>query len=107
MTENDKHDADRRGRDCLHLVRSLSAEMKTALAALASNDWERFQSSVAAQERLCESVRGLAQLLDGSPQPIAQLAAAGRELRHQSRVYATAVARAAQVCASLLSLLAC
>ena len=104
MTEKDKHEADERGRDCLQLLHSLSREMKAGLEALASNDLARFESSVAAQERLCETGRGLTQLLGRSTQPTAHFAAAARELRQQGRVYATAVVRAAQVGDALLSL---
>jgi len=102
MTENAKNDAEPRSLDCLRLVRELSAEMNAALAALAGNDLQRFESSVAAQERLCETVRGL--LSVGNLQPTVQLAAAGRELRLQNRVYVAALTRAAQFGAALLSL---
>jgi hypothetical protein len=98
MTEHDKND------DCLRLLRALSAEMNAALAALAGNDFARFESSVAAQQRLCEAVRGLAQSSGGIPQPATQLAAASQELRQQNRVYVAVLTRAAQFGAALLSL---
>lgn len=103
MTDHEKNDADKPWRDCLHLVQSLRDEMNTALSALAANDLERFESSVAAQERLCESVRGLA-LSGAKPEPNAQLAAAGHELRRHNRIYLAALVRAAQTSAALLSL---
>lgn len=104
MTDNHKSDADRRGRDCLHLVRSLQEEMSTGLAALAANDLQRFESSVAAQEHLCERLRGLVQSAGPKPQPTAQIAAAGHELRQHNRTCLAALVRAAQTCAALLSL---
>ncbi len=111
MTDNSQNQADEAGLEYLHAVQSLSAEMNAALSALAGNDLERFESSVATQERLCETARGLFHLLrrDSPPgvQPALishQLAAAAGELRQKNRVYAAVLMRAAQVCGALLSL---
>ena len=105
MTDYAKNEANARWLEYLQAMQALSAEMQAALAALAANDLVRFEASLAAQELLCESARGLAKkLLRGDSRPTAQLAAAGHELRQQNRVYATVVGRAAQVCAALLSL---
>jgi hypothetical protein len=106
MTDNGKNEAEERWLECLHAAQALAAEMNAALSALAGNDLQRFESSVAAQEQLCERARGLFQLV---PQQLTltslkQLAAAGRELRHENRVYAAVLTRAAQVCGALLSL---
>jgi hypothetical protein len=93
-------------------VQSLSAETNAALAALAGNDLERFESSVAAQEQFCETLRGVLHLVAGESPPECQLtaaslqplAAAGRELRQRNQTFATVLTRAAQVCGALLSL---
>jgi hypothetical protein len=103
MTEYANDATHERWLECLHVVHSLSAEMQAALAALAANDLKRFEGSVREQDRICETARGSARLLAAGSRPRAQLAAA-RELQQQGRVYAAAVARAAQVCAALLSL---
>lgn len=111
MTDNRQIEADQTWLEYLHAVQSLSAEMNAALAALAGNDLKQFESSVAAQERLCETARGLFHLLRRDSPPGAQpaltsqpLAAAGGELRQQNLVYAAVLMRAAQVCGALLSL---
>lgn len=111
MTDNRQNEADETWLEYLRAVQSLSAEMNTGLAALAGNDLERFESSIAAQERLCETARGLFHLLRRNSPPGAQsaptsqqLAAAGGKLRQQNRVYAAVLVRAAQVGGALLSL---
>jgi len=106
MADHRQNDADETWLDYLHAVQSLSAEMNAGLAAMAGNDLARFESSVAEQERLAETARGLWQNLRAKPLPAAlpQLAAAGKELRQSSRVYAAVVMRAAQVGSALLSL---
>ena len=111
MTDNRQNEADETWLEYLHAVQSLSAEMNAGLAALAGNDLQRFETSVVAQERLCETARGLFHLLrrDSPPgvQPALtsqQLAAVGGELRQQNRVYAAVLMRAARVCGALLSL---
>ena len=102
MTERDHNDAGQKSQECLALVRMLREETNAALSALAANDLQRFESSVASQERLCESVCALVQL--GAKATTVELAAAGRELRQQNRIYLAALVRAAQTCAALLSL---
>jgi len=104
MTEYANDATQERWLECLHAMHSLSAEMQAGLAALAANDLKRFEESVREQDRICETARGSARLLAAGSRPRAQLAAAARELQQQGRVYAAAVARAAQVCAALLSL---
>ncbi len=112
MTEDDKNEACDRWLECLRVVQSLSAETNAALAALAGNDLERFESSVAAQEQFCETLRGVFHLAARESPPEGQLtvaslkplAAAGRELRQQNRVFAAVLTRAAQVGGALLSL---
>ena len=111
MTDNRQNGADETWLEYLHAMQSLSAEMKAGLAALAGNDLQRFETSVAVQERLCETARGLFHLLRrDSPlgvQPALTsqpLAAAGRELRQQSRIYSAVLPRAARVGGALLSL---
>lgn len=106
MTENTKNEAADRWLEYLQAIQSLSAEMNAAISALAGNDLERFESSVAEQERLCETVRGLSRLLRRSSHvgTSHKQLAAGRELRQQNRMYAAVLTRAAQICAALLSL---
>jgi hypothetical protein len=111
MTEDSKHDADHPWLEYIRLVRSLTAEMDAALSALARNDLQQFESSVAAQERLCETERSVLQHLRRNLPPgkqfslaaPKQLVAAGRDLRQQNRVYAAVLARGTQVCRALLS----
>jgi hypothetical protein len=112
MTEDQKNEAENRWLECLQAVQSLSAETNAAMAALAGNDLERFESSVAAQEQLCENLRGVLRRVAREPLPkgpltvasLQPLAAAGRELRQRNQTLATVLTRAAQVCGALLSL---
>lgn len=101
MTDNDNNDSGQRSRECLDLLRSLREGISEALSALAANDLPRFEASVAAQERLCESVRGLVQSTGAKP---ASLPAAARELQQHNRIYLGALIRAARTCSALLSL---
>ena len=111
MTDHRQNEAEESWLEYLHVVQSLSAEMNAALAAVAGNDLARLESSLAAQERLCETARGLFHLLRQNSPPGAQpalishqLAVASGELRQKNRVYADALMRAARVCGALLSL---
>jgi len=107
MTEDANNGTDQKWLDCLHVVQSLSLEMNAALSALAGNDLQRFESSVAAQERLCDAARGVFQFLRQSSHPGVsprELAATGRDLRQRGRVYAAVLTRSAQICGALLSL---
>ena len=106
MTDHHQNEAEETWLDYLQAVQSLSAEMNVGLAAIAGNDLARFESSVAAQERLAETTRGLWQTLRAKPLPasLPQLRVAGKELQRNSRVYAAVVMRAAQVGSALLSL---
>jgi len=107
MTEDPKNGIAERWLEYLRVVQSLSAETNAAVSALAGNDLGRFESSVAEQERLCETARWLSQSLRRNPQlgtPPRELIGAGRELRQQNHVYAAVLARGAQICRALLSL---
>ena len=104
MTESDQSGA--RWLDCCQLLQELASEVKDGLAALSANDLESFESSVAAQERLCESARPLRTLLSQqtTPAPHQQLGSATLQLSQHNRIYLAAIRRASQTCAALLSL---
>jgi hypothetical protein len=99
----------------LAALRALSAEVQAALIALSHNDLAQFEASVAAQEKLCDSLRGSSLLksntrvliadlkaaaasafvrMSGSGTPTERLAEIQKELAHLNRVYATFVDRA-------------
>jgi streptomycin 6-kinase len=106
MKDDAKTEADERWRECLHLASELAIEMKASLVALARNDLRSFETSVTAQERLSAHARSLFHQPPRSvpAKSLQQLAAAGRQLQQQNRIYVAVLARAAQVCSALLSL---
>jgi len=103
----------------LAALRALSAEVQAALLALSHNDLQQFEASVAAQQKLCDSLRGSSLLKSktgaiiadlknaaasafvrmsssGTPAgtPAERLAEIQKELAHLNRVYAMFVDRA-------------
>jgi hypothetical protein len=50
----------------LAALRALSAEVQAALLALSDNDLQQFEASVAAQQKLCDSLRGSSLIKSGS-----------------------------------------
>ena len=97
-------------------LRALSAEVQTALLALSHNDLNQFEASVAAQQKLCDSLSGssftrskqirgiIADLKAAAVSAFGRVSTSGtpeerlveiqRELAHLNRVYATFVDRA-------------
>jgi len=99
----------------LAALRALSAEVQAALLALSHNDLQQFEASVAAQQKLCDSLRGSSLLksntraliadlknaaasafvrMSSSGTPAERLAEIQKELAHLNRVYAIFVDRA-------------
>jgi len=109
----------------LAALRALSAEVQAALLALSHNDLQQFEASVAAQQKLCDSLRGSSLLksntraliddlknaaasafvrMSSSGTPAERLAEIQKELAHLNRVYATFVDRAQKFFHILLKL---
>jgi len=99
----------------LAALRALSAEVQAALLALSHNDLQQFEASVAAQQKLCDSLRGssllksktgaiIADLKNAAASAFVRMSSAGtpaerlaeiqKELAHLNRVYAMFVDRA-------------
>jgi hypothetical protein len=122
----DLHDDTKAWGESLAALRSLSAEVNAGLLALAENDIQQFETHIAAQQKICDSLRGsrfldaaklralaadlrkAATTLPESPNPL--LTPAERMLEIQgrlaqlNRVYATVVVRAQKIFDVLLSL---
>ena len=110
--------------ESLAALQALSAEINAGLMALSRNDLEQFEARVAAQQKICESLRG-SRLWDranlralaadlkkavtavpptASENPAVGLMAVLRDLAHLNRVYANFVVRAQKVAQALLAL---
>jgi hypothetical protein len=112
--------------ESLAALRALSDEVNAGLLALGRNDLQQFEARVAAQQRICDSLRtsrffdreklrALAVSLKQAAaiamvtppvveSPAAKLAAIQKDLVHLNRVYATFVVRAQKFFQALLSL---
>jgi hypothetical protein len=112
--------------ESLAALRALSEEVNAGLLALSKNDLEQFEARVAAQQKICDSLRS-SRLFDREKlknlaadlkqaaaaamlvqpeleNPSAKLAAIHKDLVHLNRVYATVVVRAQKFFSALLAL---
>ncbi|HUK25278.1 MAG TPA: hypothetical protein VLV49_11915 [Terriglobales bacterium] len=110
--------------DSFAALRALSDEINTGLLALSRNDLQQFEASVAAQQKLCDSLRGLPvfnleklRALAGGLKKVAlaareestaaqleKMLALQKELSHLNRVYAHVVVRTQDMFRILLAL---
>jgi hypothetical protein len=111
--------------EAIAALRALSAEVNAGLLALSQNDLKQFEARIAAQEKLCDSLRssGLfssaklrilanelkkaaAQVRKPQPAgtPAERLVEIHHELSHLNRVYATLVGRSQEIFGILIAL---
>jgi|KBSMisStandDraft_5_1062788.scaffolds.fasta_scaffold01361_15 hypothetical protein len=111
--------------EAIAALRSLSAEVNAGFLALSKNDLEQFEARVAAQEKLCDSLRGsglfnseklkiLATELKKAAASVRKTHDAGtpaerlleiqKELSHLNRVYANVVGRGQELFNILIAL---
>jgi hypothetical protein len=112
--------------ESLAALRALSDEVNAGLLALSKNDLQQFEARVAAQQKICDSLRS-SRIFDGeklrhlaaglrkaaaiamvaqpaAETPSAKLTAIQKDLVHLNRVYATFVVRAQKFFQALLEL---
>ncbi|HEX4489073.1 MAG TPA: hypothetical protein VH088_22550 [Terriglobales bacterium] len=124
MTNLPLHDDAGAWTEAIAALRSLSAEVNAGFLALSQNDLQQFEARVAAQEKLCDSLRssGLfsAEKLKmfaaemkkaaasvrnaNAPTPAQRLFEIQKELSHLNRVYSNLVGRGQELFSILIAL---
>jgi hypothetical protein len=124
MTNLPLHDDAGAWTEAIAALRSLSAEVNAGFLALSQNDLQQFEARVAAQEKLCDSLRssGLfsadklkmfaAEMKKAAASvrnanaltPAQRLFEMQRELSHLNRVYANLVSRGQELFSILIAL---